>query len=94
MNQVTNLKLLGFTWKRISNLLGVFPEVFLCDIDFRGFFQVAFDPHVSSIVRFVVYRVAKLVLFVSVTEADDSPAPTLRGSLLPPLLLPIFLVLV
>ena len=94
MNQVTNLKLLGFTWKRISNLLGVFPEVFLCDIDFRGFFQVAFDPHVSSIVRFVVYRVAKLVLFVSVTEADDSPAPTLRGSLLPPLLPPIFLVLV
>ena len=88
MNQVTNLKLLGFTWKRIANLLGVFPEVFLCDIDFRGFSQVAFDPHVSSIVRFVVYRVAKLVLFVSVAEADDSPAPTLRSSLFSPLLHP------
>ena len=94
MNQVTNLKLLGFTWKRIANLLGVFPEVFLCDIDFRGFSQVAFDPHVSSIVRFVVYRIAKLVLFVSVAEADDSPAPTLRGSLLPPLLPPVFLIFV
>ena len=88
MNQVTNLKLLGFTWKRIANLLGVFPEVFLCDIDFRGFSQVAFDPHVSSIVRFVVYRIAKLVLFVSVAEADDSPAPTLTSSLFSPLLHP------
>ena len=92
MNQVINLNSLGFTWKRIANLLGVFPEVFLCDIDFRGFSQVAFDPHVSSIVRFVVYRVAKLVLFVSVAEADDSPAPTLRSSLLSPLL-PLHLIL-
>ena len=76
MNQVTNLKSLGFTRERIANLLGVFPEVVLCDIDFSGFFDVAFDPHISSIVRFVVDRVAKLVLFVSVAEADDSPAPT------------------
>ena len=45
MNQVTNLKSLGFTRERIANLLGVFPEVVLCDIDFRGFFDVAFDPH-------------------------------------------------
>ena len=29
MNQVINLNSLGFTWKRIANLLGVFPEVFL-----------------------------------------------------------------
>ena len=86
MNQVTNLKSLGFTRERIANLLGVFPEVVLCDIDFSGFFDVAFDPHISSIVRFVVDRVAKLVLFVSVAEADDSPAPTLRSSLLSPLL--------
>ena len=92
MNQVTNLKSLGFTWERIANLLGVFPEVILCDIDFSGFFDVAFDPHISSIVRFVVDRVAKLVLFVSVAEADDSPAPTLRSSLLSPLLpLPLIL---
>ena len=32
MNQVTNLKSLGFTWERIANLLGVFPEIVLCDI--------------------------------------------------------------
>ena len=86
MNQVTNLKSLGFTRERIANLLGVFPEVVLCDIDFSGFFDVAFDPHISSIVRFVVDHVAKLVLFVSVTEADDSLTPTLRSSLLSPLL--------
>ena len=79
-NQVTNLKSLDFTWERIANLLGVFPEVVLCDIDFSGFFDVAFDPHISSIVRFVVDRVAKLVLFVSVAETDDSPATTLRRS--------------
>ena len=81
MNQVTNLKSLGFTRERIANLLGVFPEVVLCDIDFSGFFDVAFDPHISSIVRFVVDRIAKLVLFGSVAEADDSSAPTLRRSI-------------
>ena len=43
---------------------------------------------IFSFVRFVVDRVAKLVLFVSVAEADDSPAPTLRRSLLLPLLPP------
>ena len=42
----------------------------------HGFFDDAFDLHISSIVRFLVGRVAKLVLFVSVAEADDSPAPT------------------
>ena len=100
MNQVTNLKSLGFTREWIANLLGVFPEIVLCNIDFSGFFDVAFDPHISSIVRFVVDRVAKLVLFVWVAEADDSPASTLRSSLLSPLLpLPliretVFLILV
>ena len=79
MKQVTNLKSLDFTQERIAKLLGVFPEVVLCDIDFSGFFDVAFDPHISSIVRFVVDRVAKLVLFASVAEADDSPAPTLKS---------------
>ena len=44
LNQVTNLKSLGFTRERIANLLGVFPKVVLCDIDFSGFFDVAFDP--------------------------------------------------
>ena len=92
MNQVTNLKSLGFTRERIANLLGVFPEVVLCDLDFSGFFDVAFDPHISSIVRVVVERVAKLVLFVSVAEVDDSPAPALRSSLLTPLL-PVPLIL-
>ena len=74
MKQVTNLKSLGFTWERIAKLLGFFPEVVLCDIDFSGFFDVALDPQISSIVRFVVDRVAKLELFVLVAEADDSPA--------------------
>ena len=44
MKQVRNLKSLSFTRERIANLLGVFPEVVLCDIDFSGFFDVAFDP--------------------------------------------------
>ena len=48
--------------------------VALCDIDFHGFFNVAFDPHISSIIRFVVDRVAKLV---SNVEAENSPASTL-----------------
>ena len=40
----------------------------------------------------MVDRPAKLVLFVSVAEADDSPAPTLRSSLLSPLVpLPLIL---
>ena len=92
MKQVTNLKALDFTREKIVNLMGVFPEGVLCDIDFSGFFDVAFDRHISSIVRFVVDRLAKLVLFVSVAEADDSPAPTLRSSLLSPLL-PLSLIL-
>ena len=92
MNQVTNLKSLGFsTRERIANLLGIFHEIVLCDIDFSGFFDVAFDPDISPIVRFGVDRVAKLVLFVSVAEADDSPALTLRNSLLS-LLLPLHLI--
>ena len=76
MNQVTNLKSLRFTRERIANLLGVFPEVVLCDVDFSGFFDVAFDPRISSIVCFVVDPAAKLVLFISVAEVDDSPVPT------------------
>ena len=89
MKQVTNLKSLCFTQERIANLLGVvFPEVFLCDIDFHGFFDAALDPHIFSVVCFVVDHVAKLVLFVSVAEADDSPAPALKSSLLSPLLPP------
>ena len=58
------------------------------DIGFRGFFDVASDSQIFSIVRFVVDLVAKLVVFVSVAGADDSPAPTLRSSLLSPLLTP------
>ena len=70
-NQVTNLQSLGFTEERIVNLLGVFPEVALCDIEFHGFFDVAFDPHIFSIVRFVVDLVAKLVLFVSSASTNS-----------------------
>ena len=66
MNQVKNLQSLGFTQETIANLLGVFPEVVLCVTDFGGFFDVPFDSHIFSIVRFVVDRFAKLVLFVSV----------------------------
>ena len=58
MNQVKNLKSLGFIWKRIANLLGVLPDVVLCDIDFCGFCGIIFDPHISSVVRFVLDRVA------------------------------------
>ena len=61
-NQVTNLKSLGFAWERIANLLGVFPEVVLC----------------NSVLW--LDCVAKVVSFVSVAEAVDSPAPTLRSS--------------
>ena len=75
LNQVTNLKSLGIKWKKIVKLVGVFPEVAVYDIDFRGFFDVAVDLHISSNVCFVVDRVAKLALFVSVSEAVDSPAP-------------------
>ena len=64
LNQVTNLKSLGFTQERIAKLLGVFPEVVLCDTDFSGFFHVASDLHISSIVHSVVDCVAKLILFV------------------------------
>ena len=64
MNQVINLNSLGCTRERIANLLGAFPETVLCNIYFRGFFDVSFDAHIFSIVRFVVDRVAKLVLFV------------------------------
>ena len=60
MNQV-NLKSLDFTWKRIANLLVVFPDVVSCDIDFLSFFAVAFDPLISWTIRFVVDRVVKLV---------------------------------
>ena len=88
IDQVTNLKSLGFTQKKIENLLGDFPEVVLCDIGFRGFFDVAFDPNIFSIVHFVVDRTAKLVLFVSVAETGDLPASTLISSLLSPLLPP------
>ena len=67
MNQVTNLQSLGFTRERIANLLGVFPEAFLCGIDFSGFFDVAFDSHISSIIRFVVGRVAKLINIICIS---------------------------
>ena len=62
MSQVTNLKSVGFTWKKIVNLLGS-PQVF--------------HPHISAIFDLVVDGVAELVFVSVVVEADDSPAPTL-----------------
>ena len=85
MNKVTNLKSMGFTWK-IANLLGLFS--WGCFMWHWLLWYVAFDPHIFSIVHFVVDRVAELVLFISVAETDDSPAPTQRSSLLSPLLPP------
>ena len=35
--------LLDETEHRLANLLGIFLEVVLCDIDFRGYFDVTFD---------------------------------------------------
>ena len=80
MNQVTNPPSLGFKKERTAKILGVFPELVLCDIGFCDFFDVAFDPHIFPIPCFVVDRVPKLVLFVSVAEADDTSSPTLRSS--------------
>ena len=75
-----------------SKFTGGFPEVVLSDIHFHGFIDIAFDPHISSIIHFVVYRVAKLELFVSVSEADDLPASTVRNSLLSPPLHPLLVL--
>ena len=88
MDQVTNLESLSFTQERIANLRGVFSEIVLCDIDYCGFFDVAFDPHIFAIVCFVVDCVAELALLVSVAETDDSPASTLTRALSSPLLPP------
>ena len=62
MNQVTNLKTLGFTWK-------------IKQIYWKS--QQVFYPHISAIFRFVVDGAAKLVFVSVVVEADDSPAPNL-----------------
>ena len=83
MNQVANLKSLSFTWKRIASLLGVFPEVILYDIDFRGFFDVAFYPPYFFNRPFCGRPCCKTnVICIS------SPTLRLRSSLLSPLLLP------
>ena len=63
MNQATNLKSLGFTWRKVADLLVISTEVF--------------NPHISVIVRFVVNGVAKLLFESVLVEADDSPSPTL-----------------
>ena len=62
MKRVTNLKSLGFTWKKWQ-VYWEFPQVF--------------DPHVSAIIRFVVDGAAKLVLVSVAVETNDSPEPTL-----------------
>ena len=67
MNQGTNLKSLGFTWRKYY----IYRES-----------PKAFDPHISAIFRFVVDGVGKLLFVTAVVEADDSSAPTLWTSLL------------
>ena len=54
MNQVTNLKLLGFTWNK-KQIYWEPPQVF--------------DPHIPAIAQFVVDGVAKLVfnLFICIS---------------------------
>ena len=41
----------GFYTGKNSKFTGSFPQVVLCDIDFRSFFDVAFDPDIFSTVR-------------------------------------------
>ena len=93
MNQVPNLKSLGFTGERIAKLLGVFPEVVLCDIDFRGFFDAAFDSHIFSIIRLVVDRPCCKTSIICIScRSRLITAPTLKSSLLLSLLhLPLIL---
>ena len=79
---------IGFYMEKNSKFTGSFSWSFLCDIHFRAFCDVAFDPHIYSIVRFVLDRAAKLILFVSVAEINDSQASTLRSSAFSPLLPP------
>ena len=43
-NDIKQVSKLGFTRERIAKLLGVFPGVVLCDIDFSGFFDDALIP--------------------------------------------------
>ena len=68
MSQVANLKLLGFTWKKMATLLGVstsFWSPYFCNHLFCG------------------RRCCKTSICISCCrEADDSPAPTLWSSLL------------
>ena len=54
INQIKNLKMLGFTWKKKQNYWES-PQ--------------AFDPHIFAIVSFVVDGVTKLV-FASLADAD------------------------
>ena len=72
MKQVTNLKSLGFTWKK-QQIYWESPQVY--------------DANISAMVLFVVDGVAKLT-FVSVfVEAEDSPASALSTPLPPSLVL-------
>ena len=62
MNQVTNLKSMGFTWKK-QQIYWESPQVF--------------DPHIPAIFLFVVDGVAKLVFVSVAVVADDLPVPNL-----------------
>ena len=67
LNQVASLKSLGFTWERIANLTGSFCWGCFMRHTLSGFFDDAFDPHISSIVCFLVDRVAKLVYIICIS---------------------------
>ena len=73
MSQETNLKSLGFTWKK-QQIYWKSPQIF--------------DPHISTIFHFVVDDVWKIVFVSVIVGEDDSPAPTLWSSLLSPFLPP------
>ena len=53
-----------FYMRKNSKFTGSFSWGCLCNIDFCGFSDIAFDPHISSIIHFVVDHLAKLVLLV------------------------------
>ena len=88
MNQETNLQPLGFTQERVSKFTRGFSWGSFIHQRLPWFSWCCFWPPYFSVVRFVVDRTAKLVLFVSDAEADDSPAPNQGSSLSSALFLP------
>ena len=86
INQVTNLKSLGFTRKRIASLLGVFPEVVLCDIDFQpSELMTAFSFAIVKAVKVVICRrwISGFVEFPQQETKIKQNLPLIEGCFLP-----------